>query len=107
MTDDSLCACNEFFVEDVVVEDVVVDAAALMRAMMVVMSEPRTIDIVQLPSTETDEVVQTRFLDCSDEAFGERIHAGCARGDLDYSYSSILPEHVEAIGELTVSVSNQ
>ena len=45
----------------------VVNASSLVRAVMMVVVEPGSIDVVQLVSTDTNEMVQAGLLECANE----------------------------------------
>jgi len=92
---------------EVCVKDVVVDVSALMRALEMVVFEPRLVDVVQLTTTKTDEVVQAGLLNCADKSFAKCICARGARRDFNCADSSIFPEGVESVWVFSVSVANK
>jgi hypothetical protein len=44
------------------------------------MFQPGLVDVIELPETETDEVVQARFLACANEAFRSSVRCEELRG---------------------------
>jgi hypothetical protein len=63
---------------EVGIEDVVLNSSALMRTKMMVMLQPGFVEVVELPETETEEVIQAGFLDRTDKAFTQCNHSGSA-----------------------------
>ncbi len=92
---------------EVCIEDVVADVFSLMRALKMVVVNPRFVDVVELAETEADEVIQAGFLDCADEAFAKSICAGSTRWNSYCPNACVLPECIEAIRVLPISVTNQ
>lgn len=64
---------------EVFIEAIVANASSLVWALKMVVVDPGAIDVVRLASTETDEVIQTRFSKCADKASGKCVRAGSTR----------------------------
>ena len=93
---------NEVFVQNGIVSP---DTA--MRALLVIMFQPHTEDVVELSSTEANEVIQDLSLCSSDEAFAECIRHWSTRWDFYWSHISLLPKHVERMRILSITISDQ
>jgi len=92
--------------DEVFVQYRVVPTHATMWPMLVIMSEPRFKNSVELWPAEAEKIVQTFALRTRDKALGECIRLGRLHGNTDTSDIRI-PKLIEFVGKLSVSVPNQ
>ncbi len=95
------------FRRKVFVEYRVVAANPSMGSMLVVMLEPRSYDVVQLVFAEAHEVIQTFAFQRPDETFTKCVRHWGAWRNLDRPHFGILPERIEDIRILPVTVPNE
>ena len=91
---------------EVLVQNSVVSPDTAMRALLVIMFQPHTKDVVELSSTKANEVIQDLSLCSSDEAFAECIRHRGAWWDFNGPDVSLFPERIEGMRVLSIAISN-
>ena len=92
---------------EVFVEYRVVAPHPSMGPVLVIMPEPSLYDVVQLVLAEAHEVMQTFAFQRPNESFEERVRHRGTWWNFDWPHSSLLPERVENIRILPVTIPNE
>ena len=89
------------------VQNSVVSSYTSMRPLLVIIFQPHAKDVIELSSTEADEMVQQFSLRSTDIAFTESVRHRGAWWNFDWSHFGLFPKFVEFVRVLSITIPNE